>query len=173
MTVKLLALLFALVATSTMVDSFAPSRTLVSVRQTSKHLGASQSFASPSIGFPMKQDTVLAMSSSDATNKPDAFVAVGDLFLLTEFFKILFIKFSISFPASLAGCGALFSYFILGPAGSSVHSSLAPGAAILAKWLPVMFVPSLIALPLAGGLGSRAEVSLLANVVAHVNRWKR
>jgi len=105
----------------------------------------------------MKQDTVLAMSSSDATNKPDAFVAVGDLFLLTEFFKILFIKFSISFPASLAGCGALFSYFILGPAGSSVHSSLAPGAAILAKWLPVMFVPSLIALPLAGGLGSRAE----------------
>jgi hypothetical protein len=40
-----------------------------------------------------------------------------------------------------------------------VYRVLSPGAAVLAKWLPVFFVPSLITLPLAQSLGSSLEVS--------------
>ena len=40
-----------------------------------------------------------------------------------------------------------------------------PGAALLAKWLPVFFVPSLVALPLADGVGGPAEVAKVAGVV--------
>ena len=42
--------------------------------------------------------------------------------------------------------------------GESVYKVLTPGAALLAKWLPVFFVPSLITLPLASGLGNVWEV---------------
>jgi len=42
--------------------------------------------------------------------------------------------------------------------GENVYQTLNPGAALLAKWLPVFFVPSLITLPLASGLGSALEV---------------
>jgi hypothetical protein len=73
---------------------------------------------------------------------------------------------SISFPSSLAGCGALFATMLLVPTGkgkggeSSLFQALTPGAALLAKWLPVFFVPSLVTLPLASGFGSFAEVRM-------------
>jgi hypothetical protein len=67
---------------------------------------------------------------------------------------------SISFPSSLAGCGTLFATMLLVPGGGgeSLFQVLTPGAALLAKWLPVFFVPSLVTLPLASGFGSFAEV---------------
>jgi putative effector of murein hydrolase/putative effector of murein hydrolase LrgA (UPF0299 family) len=43
---------------------------------------------------------------------------------------------------------------------------LEPGAALLSRWLPVFFVPSLIALPLADGLGSAVEIGKVGIVVA-------
>lgn len=140
--------------TTHVVDAFAPAKHFPVFQLTRKN-HATTSFPS----YSRSMTTIQLSKSSQSTGfKPDPVIAVGNLFLLTEFIKILFYRFSVSFPASLAGCGALFTYFLLGPAGSSVYSSLAPGAAILTKWLPVMFVPSLIALPLAGGLGSQAEV---------------
>jgi len=42
--------------------------------------------------------------------------------------------------------------------GESIYQTLNPGAILLTKWLPVFFVPSLITLPLAGGLGNAMEV---------------
>ena len=78
-------------------------------------------------------------------------------------FRRLFKTLAISFPSSLAGCGALFTtllglYTINPDLGDSVYGALSPGAAVLAKWLPVFFVPSLVTLPLAPSFGSGVEV---------------
>lgn len=51
---------------------------------------------------------------------------------------------------------------------SKLHRILTPGAALLAKWLPVFFVPSLVTLPLIGGidsLGGPAELLKTLGVV--------
>jgi hypothetical protein len=45
--------------------------------------------------------------------------------------------------------------------GEGMYQLLNPGATLLAKWLPVFFVPSLIMLPLASGLGTVWEVCYL------------
>lgn len=53
--------------------------------------------------------------------------------------------------------------------GAGLYKALNPGAMLLAKWLPVFFVPSLVLLPLASGLGDAFEVrfslSLLSPIV--------
>ena len=61
---------------------------------------------------------------------------------------------SISFPSSLPGCGALLTTMLITNAvkeewGDFIYGLLAPGATLLAKWLPVFFVPSLVTLSLA------------------------
>eukprot|EP00557_Chaetoceros_sp_GSL56_P008334 CAMPEP_0176504902 /NCGR_PEP_ID=MMETSP0200_2-20121128/16200_1 /TAXON_ID=947934 /ORGANISM="Chaetoceros sp., Strain GSL56" /LENGTH=579 /DNA_ID=CAMNT_0017904403 /DNA_START=124 /DNA_END=1862 /DNA_ORIENTATION=+ len=85
-------------------------------------------------------------------------------------FRKLFKAFSISFPSSLGGCGAVFAtmvglYSFRPSLGDSVYNLLSPGAAILAKWLPVFFVPSLITLPLAAALGTSMEIVKVAMVI--------
>ena len=82
----------------------------------------------------------------------------------------LFQARSIAFPSSLAGCGFLFAALLTLHAaraewGDAVHGVLAPGAAVLAKWLPVFFVPSLVTLPLAQSMGSGAELAKVATVI--------
>ncbi len=57
------------------------------------------------------------------------------------------------FPAPLASCLALFTFFSLidvsNPKGQNrLYQWFEPGSALLAKWLPLFFVPSLITLPL-------------------------
>ena len=86
------------------------------------------------------------------------------------FFRKLLAKLSISFPSPLAGCGALFvTLLAVGGIkedwGEGLFGILSPGAAVLAKWLPVFFVPSLVTLPLAQSLGSPVEVLKVATVV--------
>lgn len=49
--------------------------------------------------------------------------------------------------------------------GESIYQILNPGATLLAKWLPVFFVPSLITLPLAQSLGSVYEVLKVLSVI--------
>ena len=49
--------------------------------------------------------------------------------------------------------------------GEAIYQTLNPGAILLAKWLPVFFVPSLITLPLAGGLGNAIEVLKVFSVI--------
>lgn len=76
--------------------------------------------------------------------------------------KVLNAK-GINFPSQLGGCIALLVFMIVGEVivpglGESVFLSLSPGAALLAKWLPVFFVPGLAMLPLAPSVGSGAEV---------------
>mmetsp|Transcript_25515 Transcript_25515/g.31430 ORF Transcript_25515/g.31430 Transcript_25515/m.31430 type:complete len:404 (+) Transcript_25515:505-1716(+) len=49
--------------------------------------------------------------------------------------------------------------------GDAFYNILSPGATVLAKWLPVFFVPSLVTLPLASSLGSTTEVLKILAVV--------
>jgi hypothetical protein len=71
----------------------------------------------------------------------------------------------IKFPAGLGACIILFTTLILldfiNPALSSyMFQSLTPGSALLAKWLPVMFVPGLVMLPLSPPIGTTIDVSI-------------
>ena len=82
----------------------------------------------------------------------------------------LFQAKSIAFPSSLAGCGILFASLLSLHAaktewGDSIYSLLSPGAAVLAKWLPVFFVPSLVTLPLAQSMGNGWELAKVAAVI--------
>lgn len=84
--------------------------------------------------------------------------------LLDYMFRKAFVKYGINFPSQLGGCCILFVAMLLAEAikpglGDSVFTTLTPGANILAKWLPVFFVPGLAMLPLAPSMGSPLEVS--------------
>jgi len=46
-----------------------------------------------------------------------------------------------------------------------LFQSLSPGAALLAKWLPVFFVPSLVTLPLADSVGTAGEVFKMGAII--------
>ena len=117
----------------------------------------------------------LASSASSSSTvltstRAKTILATSALILLDTQFRSLLARYSIPFPSSLAGCGALFAAMIaLDGAGrgwgESVYGALEPGSALLAKWLPVFFVPSLITLPLASSLGSAAEVLKLLSVI--------
>ncbi|KAL9189248.1 hypothetical protein ACHAXT_011738 [Thalassiosira profunda] len=107
---------------------------------------------------------------SPSTGKQKTFIATSILVLLDTQFRSLFAKHAIPFPSSLAGCGALFASIMLlnsmnKELGDGVYEALNPGAALLAKWLPVFFVPSLITLPLAGGLGNAVEILKVVSVI--------
>lgn len=113
-------------------------------------------------------------TSSSSTGNKRTIIATTILILLDTQFRALFQKYSIPFPSSLAGCGALFASMLALDAlssndknkwGERVYDVLTPGAALLAKWLPVFFVPSLITLPLASGLGNALEVLKLFTVI--------
>jgi len=76
-----------------------------------------------------------------------------------EVFKVANIKF----PSQLGACLVLFAFLLLAELvnpklANSVFGALSPGAALLAKWLPVFFVPGLAMLPLAPSVGDTSEV---------------
>lgn len=85
-------------------------------------------------------------------------------------FRRAFRAANLSFPSSLGGCGVLFAALLGTTAaapklGERAFAALQPGAAVLAKWLPVFFVPSLVTLPLAPSLGGAAELAKVAVVI--------
>jgi putative effector of murein hydrolase len=67
------------------------------------------------------------------------------------------------FPPSLAACAVLFLAQIVVLPKIVTDDLLPPGANLLAKWLPVFFVPSLITLPLADT--AQLEVVKVATIV--------
>jgi putative effector of murein hydrolase len=82
-------------------------------------------------------------------------------------FRRFFQANGISFPSSLGACGALFALLLSLPQSFSdrLFTMLQPGALILAKWLPVFFVPSLVTLPLADSVGNALELLKIGSVV--------
>jgi putative effector of murein hydrolase LrgA (UPF0299 family) len=134
-------------------------------RQQSKKLYRFDQYSKESLlcqykSLPLKSTlTQPSESPSPTSSKPNSWIAIVNFFGIHEVFKQLFLRYSIAFPASLSGCGALLTTFLLAPIGSDLYTQFAPGASVLAKWLPVFFVPSLISLPLANSVGSATEVS--------------
>ena len=82
-------------------------------------------------------------------------------------FRRLFLMYNIGFPSSLAGCAFLFASLLSLPseAASDLFDKLSPGALLLAKWLPLFFVPSLVTLPLADSMGSATELLKIGIVI--------
>jgi hypothetical protein len=75
-------------------------------------------------------------------------------------------KANIAYPASLGGCVILFFFLCLvdlvSPStANSIFQSLTPGAAILAKWFPIFFVPGLALLPLSPPIGGPMDVRMI------------
>jgi len=104
------------------------------------------------------------MTSRDTPSLPKTIASASSLLVMDVIFRRLLKKLAISFPSSLAGCGVLFATLLLSP-GDGLYKLLSPGAALLAKWLPVFFVPSLVTLPLADSLGSAGELLKVGVVI--------
>jgi putative effector of murein hydrolase/putative effector of murein hydrolase LrgA (UPF0299 family) len=104
--------------------------------------------------------------SNVLTNKKvHPFTSTALLILLDVVFRQLFLRAKISFPSSLAGCAVLLATLLASPPSAFLYQQLQPGAALLAKWLPVFFVPSLVTLPLAAGLGSVGDLIKVGVVI--------
>ncbi len=85
--------------------------------------------------------------------------------ILDKLFRSAFNAKKITFPSPAGGCIITLASLILAESlkpgsGEMVFQALSPGAAWLAKWLPVFFVPGLAGLPLAPSLGSSLEVCM-------------
>ena len=113
----------------------------------------------------LASSSAVATTASNSDGK-NTVIATLLLVLIDVRLRSFFLEYSIAFPSSLAGCGALFASMIAldtcsggNKFGEKIYDRLNPGATLLAKWLPVFFVPSLITLPLASGLGNAIEVS--------------
>lgn len=76
----------------------------------------------------------------------------------------------ISFPAMLGCTVLLFAFLAITEAivpgmGDDMFRALQPGANLLTKWLPVMFVPGLAMLPLAPSIGSGLDVLKVLSMI--------
>ena len=96
------------------------------------------------------------------TQSPVVGVAILIAFqkVVAEVFKAT----DVNFPAMLGACMSLFAILLgleaVNPSlAESVFQGLTPGANLLAKWLPMMFVPALTMLPLSPPIGSATEVA--------------
>ncbi|KAL7566879.1 hypothetical protein ACA910_021369 [Epithemia clementina (nom. ined.)] len=100
-----------------------------------------------------------------------ALLGVALLAVLEAVTKKVLQSLDVKFPAMLAACLALFVFLVVTDALVSASAArgmaefLAPGAALLAKWLPMFFVPGLALLPLAPSVGGTVEILKVISVV--------
>jgi hypothetical protein len=97
------------------------------------------------------------------SNPPNQVVSALGLFAINFAVTKIFAAYNVGFPAMLGGCIILFVSLLLADGiksglGQDIFEWLSPGAALLAKWLPVFFVPGLAMLPRAPSLGSGLDV---------------
>jgi|UPI000581B078 putative effector of murein hydrolase len=106
----------------------------------------------------------LALRGGVANTLPNAFVASIVMALIEKGVKEGLKAANVKFPAQLGGCIFLFSFMMLAEKinpelGNAIFEALSPGAGILAKWLPVFFVPGLALLPLSPKIGTSVDVA--------------
>jgi hypothetical protein len=117
--------------------------------------------------FPASQEEALSQrGGGESAGQNDAVTGAVIMALIERGFNKFFVTKGIKFPSSLAGCIALFFSLLLADGvspglGESMFAFLTPGSVLLAKWLPVFFVPGLALLPLAPSVGSGMEVCIL------------
>jgi len=100
----------------------------------------------------------------------ETYGGVAAFLALDHAFRVLFKANGIAFPSQLGGCCILFvtlllTDIILPGVGQGVFEKLVPGAAWLAAWLPVFFVPGLAMLPLAPSMGTTLDIVKILSVV--------
>ncbi len=105
----------------------------------------------------------LSVRGGVANTYPNAILGAAVFALIENGVKRSLKAADLNFPAQLASCIFLFAFLLLTEAVSpelanGMFSALTPGAGILAKWLPVFFVPALVMLPLSPSIGSSIEV---------------
>ena len=152
-----LGLLFALFATNAQAKSLAPPRTHLTLHDVSKVTTTTSPLKTKQLQLPTNTLPLTVLrGGGGSTDTPTASQVTGvSIFILIELaIRKLFQVYQIQFPAQLAGCVALFVCLIavqtVSPGwGDSLSDSLPPGAAFLAKWMGVFFVPGLTMLPLA------------------------
>ena len=101
-----------------------------------------------------------------ASDSSSEIVSAAAIFAIDYAVRKVFQANDITFPSPLGGCIILFVFLVAaelvkGGLGNDVFSFLSPGSALLAKWLPVFFVPGLAMLPRAPSLGSGLDVRVL------------
>ena len=116
----------------------------------------------PPTTTPSLQRVVSRGGGASAQN--DAIVGALLLTVIERGVDYVFQQNKIDFPSMLGGCGVLFvgllvANFAKAGLGDTIFGILNPGAVLMAKWLPVFFVPGLAMLPLAPSVGSGLEVS--------------
>jgi hypothetical protein len=110
----------------------------------------------------------LAVRGGVANTVPNAVIGAVVFALIENGVKRSLKAAGVAFPAQLGGCIFLFAFLLLTEAvnpdaAASIFSALTPGAGLLAKWLPVFFVPGLVMLPLSPSIGSGWEVRYIYN----------
>ena len=107
--------------------------------------------------------TALSLRGGVADTLANAFAGSLVMALIEKGVKEFFKAADIKFPAQLAACLFLFAFLltteiVMPDLANSIFAALTPGAALLAKWLPVFFVPALAMLPLSPPIGNSFEV---------------
>lgn len=125
--------------------------------------------------FQESQKAALAQRGGDGAGQKDAITGAIILTLIERGINKLFVAKGVKFPSMLGGCAALLFFLLLADLispglGELIFSSLSPGSALLAKWLPVFFVPGLAMLPLAPSVGNGLEVCLDPNEIFLYNQ---
>lgn len=130
--------------------------------------------ASPRLRFADTTSTTSTLLLASATSSSNSrsssptiqksIISASALVVLDIIFRRVLKSLAITFPSALVGCGTMFLSFLLFP-GETLYNALSPGSALLAKWLPVFFVPSLVTLPLADSVGSIFELLKVATVI--------
>ena len=113
-------------------------------------------------------------SSSSSISKTSSIISKENIMSILSAFTFividivirnLFVWNHITFPSSLGACGIVFLILCMVNPFLNIMSFLQPGATLLAKWLPVFFVPSLITLPLTGSIGNSIEIFKILSVI--------
>lgn len=137
-----------------LTNTIVPSRT---INESEKNVVKSKVF---------NPDNISSVRGGQIANTlPNAFIGSIVMALIEKLVKEGLQKSGIKFPAGLGACIILFSTLLMldfvSPATATyIFQSLGPGSALLAKWLPVMFVPGLVMLPLSPPIGSTVDVSI-------------
>jgi len=99
-----------------------------------------------------------------ANTLPNALAGTVAFALIEKLVKMGLAASDVQFPGQLGACIVLFVALclldVVAPsAAAQIFDALTPGAAILAKWLPVFFVPGLVLLPLSPSIPGSVDVS--------------
>jgi hypothetical protein len=139
--------------------SFRPSSPLAT---TKKHASTKMSHIPSQI--PSNQG-IYVRGGAPANGLPKALAGAVIFATIERAVKLGLKAANIQYPAQLGGCILLFIVMcltdIVDPSVASfVFNFLTPGAALLAKWFPVFFIPGLVMLPLSPPVGGTVDVSV-------------